>query len=157
MKAISLIQPWASLIALGHKRIETRSWSTNYSGALAIHASKGFPGWAKAFAAEERELGRLPDKLPRGAIVAVAQLVDVRKTEELALEISGLERRLGDYSFGRFGFVFKEICPLSEPVSCRGALSLWQPDNATFIKVVGRMKEPSTKGGHDEDREKEAR
>jgi hypothetical protein len=40
MKAITLYQPWATLVAMGKKRIETRSWSTNYRGPLAIHAGK---------------------------------------------------------------------------------------------------------------------
>lgn len=40
MKAITLWQPWASLIACGAKTIETRSWGTPYRGPLAIHASK---------------------------------------------------------------------------------------------------------------------
>ncbi len=40
MKAISILQPWASLVALGHKKIETRSWNTKYRGELLIHASK---------------------------------------------------------------------------------------------------------------------
>lgn len=39
-KALTLHQPWASLIALGVKTIETRSWSTKYRGPLAIHAGK---------------------------------------------------------------------------------------------------------------------
>lgn len=38
MKAITLMQPWATLVAIGAKRLETRSWSTNYRGPLAIHA-----------------------------------------------------------------------------------------------------------------------
>jgi hypothetical protein len=37
---LTLHQPWASLIALGVKTIETRSWSTKYRGPLAIHAGK---------------------------------------------------------------------------------------------------------------------
>lgn len=40
MKAITLYQPWATLVAIGEKRIETRSWSTKYRGPLAIHVSK---------------------------------------------------------------------------------------------------------------------
>jgi hypothetical protein len=40
MKALTLYQPWATLVAIGAKRIETRSWSTNYRGPLAIHAGK---------------------------------------------------------------------------------------------------------------------
>lgn len=37
---ISLWQPWASLIAIGAKQIETRHWATRYRGPLAIHAAK---------------------------------------------------------------------------------------------------------------------
>ena len=39
MKVISLLQPWASLVVAGHKKIETRSWNTKYRGPLLIHAS----------------------------------------------------------------------------------------------------------------------
>jgi activating signal cointegrator 1 len=39
MKVLTLHQPWASLVALGVKTIETRSWSTKYRGPLAIHAA----------------------------------------------------------------------------------------------------------------------
>lgn len=40
MKTLSLLQPWASLVAEGLKRVETRAWRTSYTGPLAIHASK---------------------------------------------------------------------------------------------------------------------
>ncbi len=40
MKAITIHQPWASLIVVGAKRFETRSWETKYRGPIAIHASK---------------------------------------------------------------------------------------------------------------------
>lgn len=39
MKALTLWQPWAALVAAGVKTIETRSWGTDYRGPLAIHAS----------------------------------------------------------------------------------------------------------------------
>lgn len=38
-RAITLHQPWASLVALGIKTIETRSWPTKYRGRLLIHAA----------------------------------------------------------------------------------------------------------------------
>lgn len=44
MKVLTLHQPWASLVALGVKTIETRSWSTSYRGPLAIHAGASFRG-----------------------------------------------------------------------------------------------------------------
>lgn len=43
MKALTLTQPFATLVAIGAKKIETRSWNTNYRGLLAIHAAKNIP------------------------------------------------------------------------------------------------------------------
>ena len=43
MKAITVIQPWASLLAEGAKLYETRSWKTNYRGEILIHAGKKDP------------------------------------------------------------------------------------------------------------------
>ena len=40
MKTLTFLQPWATLVALEAKRIETRSWRTSYRWPLAIHASK---------------------------------------------------------------------------------------------------------------------
>jgi hypothetical protein len=40
MRAISLWQPWATLIAIGAKSVETRSWATPFRGELVIHAAK---------------------------------------------------------------------------------------------------------------------
>lgn len=84
MKALTLTQPWATLVAIGAKRIETRSWSTSYRGPIAIHAAKGFPreDRQECFRSPFREalLGgqiRTVALLPRGAVVATARLVDV--------------------------------------------------------------------------------
>lgn len=52
MKTISLWQPWASLVAIKAKRIETRSWYTSYRGPLAIHAAKVFPKWVHELCCE---------------------------------------------------------------------------------------------------------
>lgn len=40
MKAITLKQPWATLIAEGLKEYEFRSWKINYRGEILIHAGK---------------------------------------------------------------------------------------------------------------------
>lgn len=86
MKALTLHQPWASLIAIGAKRIETRSWSTDYQGLLAIHVAKTFPVEARTFVrhpdVSDALAGRVPlhrdwAALPVGAVVATARLVDV--------------------------------------------------------------------------------
>lgn len=59
MRCISLHQPWASLIALGAKRIETRSWDTSYRGPLAIHAAK------KRFGLDSPTADFIRDEIPR--------------------------------------------------------------------------------------------
>ena len=125
IRGLTIRQPWASLIAEGHKRIETRSWSTNHRGLLAIHAAKAFPQDAMRFAQEERALGRLPARIPRGAIIAVARLHSVIGCHEAAWQISGLERHLGDYGAGRYAWYLEDVMALEEPLPCCGALSLW--------------------------------
>jgi hypothetical protein len=125
IRAISLWQPWATAIALGNKRIETRHWSTPYRGEIAIHAAKRFDADQREFSMVERALGRLPDRLPFGAIVAVASLIDVRRSEELKLSVSALERLYGNYEANRFGWLLQDIRPLSQPVGCAGRQSMW--------------------------------
>jgi hypothetical protein len=84
MKAITVWQPWAALLACGAKKYETRSWATNYRGPIAIHAAK------KPFNTDpyfDRELYHfadalgLPDiysfdTLPLGCVIATAELVN---------------------------------------------------------------------------------
>lgn len=125
LKALSLTQPWASAVILGNKKIETRSWRTNYTGTIAIHAAKGFPKWAREFAETERAFGRIPGRLPFGAIIGIVTVNGCQRTEDTAPYISGLERLYGDYSPGRWAWLLTEISPFDDPIPCKGALSLW--------------------------------
>lgn len=125
--ALSLTQPWASAMALGVKRIETRSWSTALRGPLAIHASKGMPVWAKDFALVDAYpyLHHEPEWFPRGAIVATAILADVVPVERLRAGLSEREAFFGDYSDGRFGWIFEDVRAVGTPIPCNGALGIW--------------------------------
>lgn len=145
-RAISLLQPWASLIAVGAKRIETRAWPTKYRGPLAIHASYGDTKESRAFAQQPFVEGLLEAHdltwrdLPRGAIVAVAELTDcIRFTEDNVARIRELaefeaklgigspaELLLGDFSLGRYGFLLAKVRPLPEPIPAKGALGIWR-------------------------------
>lgn len=94
MRVLTLTQPWATAVALGSKRIETRSWKTSYRGPVAIQAAKGYNrgellhlgscwNWVGALWAAGARMGEgkpLEQLLPFGAIVAVAQLNDCRPT-----------------------------------------------------------------------------
>jgi len=125
LKALTLTQPWASLVAVGAKRWETRSWSTTYRGPLAIHAAKGFPGWAREFAEEAQiKCRHLPGALPLGAIVATCRLADVIHTDKGAP--TDVEDLFGDWSPGRYAWLLEDVAPLAQPVLARGALGLWE-------------------------------
>lgn len=128
MKALTLTQPWATLVALGHKRVETRSWSTKYRGPLAIHAAKGYPAYARGVAAAEyanpRGLLAPGTLLALGGIVARARLVDVRRTEEVVDRLSAQEQRLGNYAPGRFAWFLEDIDPTGM-IPAVGKLGLW--------------------------------
>lgn len=92
MKVLTLTQPWATLVAIGAKKIETRSWTTTYRGPLLIHAAAGLgPVGGKAGLVDLCEtepfkavLAPLwspgaffaPVSLPFGAIVAQCELLD---------------------------------------------------------------------------------
>jgi hypothetical protein len=60
MKALSIKQPWANMIATGQKTIETRLWPTDYRGPLLVVSSK------------------TPNIHPAGFALAIAELVDCR-------------------------------------------------------------------------------
>ena len=143
MKALSLIQPWATAIMIGNKKIETRSWRTSYRGRIAIHAAKSFLKWAREFAETERALGRIPDslfpRLPFGMIIGFATIVGMRRTEDLEQEITALERLYGDYSSGRWGWILTDILPLPQPIPCKGALSLWEVPRDIIFEPTPRI------------------
>lgn len=97
MLALSLFQPWASLMAGGKKRIETRSWpfGGKLPAIIAIHATKTMPAEVAQMVVitEEGRIFRdalaecgygVPDvrayaqfdALPMGAVVAIGRLVE---------------------------------------------------------------------------------
>ena len=74
MKGLTIRQPWATLVARGRKRIETRGYRTSYRGPVLIHAGAAKPEPSSRGAVQVIGPGLF---LPLGAVVAVAELVDV--------------------------------------------------------------------------------
>lgn len=139
MKAISLWQPWASAIPLQLKRIETRGWSTNVRGRIAIHAAKRWTKEEKQFHAARRRAGdALPEVLPLGALVGTALLVRVATTESLVHTVSALEQMYGNYEAGRFGWILKDIVALPEPIPFNGRQGFFSVPDDLFPEEARR-------------------
>lgn len=142
MKAITIKQPWATLIALGEKQFETRSWQTKHRGPIAIHAGKSIDkdacedSWIKGVLAEHGV--KSWKQLPTGVVLATVNLEEcfkvgatlchasVLRAGELLKKINGLEVAFGDYTEGRFAWELTNLQVLPEPVPAKGQLSLWE-------------------------------
>jgi activating signal cointegrator 1 len=138
---ITLWQPWASLIALGEKKIETRSWPVhkNYRGPLAIHASAKVPGWARELWGQEPFLSALKEQatVPVGAIIAVCNLTDcVRITREYRYTLTDQELAFGDYTPGRYAWILKDVHVLKAPIQIKGRQGLWSWDATPHLVTI---------------------
>lgn len=143
MKALSLWQPWASLVACGAKAVETRGWRTSYRGALLVHAAKAMERGAIALCFDEPFRSALaaagvtrPGDLPFGAIVAVCTLAECLPVERVLFGLSDRERAFGDYRPGRFAWRLENVWAI-EPVPWRGAQGLFDvPGDAVEAAIV---------------------
>ena len=149
MKAITLYQPWATLVAIGAKKIETRSWNTNYRGPLAIHAGKN----TKFIKGDEAVLDEEPfysilmedsvwhlEIMPLGCIVATCNLVHVKEMNELHVFpacksyaykgrewlLNKQERSFGYYAVGRFMWLLDDVIMLPKPIPAKGSMGFWE-------------------------------
>ena len=156
LRGLTLTQPWASLMAIGAKKIETRSWYTNHRGLVAIHAAKTWPRWAVEYCFTEpftkplltAGIRKLAD-MPIGAIVAVGKITDARCTETimdhwrrdgfLELGVAFREPAFGDYSPGRYGWIFTDIKRLRKPVPCTGSQGLWRVPREITAQVYAQI------------------
>lgn len=170
IKAISLWEPWASLIATGAKTVETRSWHTKYRGELLICAAKKRDKESlELLKKAEFANGLMPlimnkpatnesqcvfkiheavnkatlEVLNFGKAVAIVEMYDCIKTEDFLFayaigeESEEMENEIefGDYSDGRFAWLFKNIRRIKEPFPVKGSQGFFNvelPENIEF-------------------------
>ena len=146
MKAISLHQPWASLIAAGIKTVETRSWKPPdalIGQRIAIHAAKrkitGQYQWFNAFAVAVKAIGpNGASDCPLGMVVATAVLrkaVKVERVQDGKAYWKGYFHEgsipmdtYGDFTPGRWLWFLKDIERLPEPIPATGHQGFWNLD-----------------------------
>ncbi len=129
MRALSLWQPWATLVAIGAKKWETRSWPVEFRGQLAIHAAKKRDIESLCLVnTEPFETALKGHGLPLGVVLCTVDVLNCFTTTH-ALEnglISDTERAFGDYSPGRYCFELGNLKCFSAPVPARGMQRIWK-------------------------------
>lgn len=129
MKVISIKEPFASFIKEGYKKIETRSWKTNYRGELFIHASG--KNIAKKFL-KNKYIVSLTNELNMnyGNIICRGILVDCVYMDEDFLNLmkkNENEFNLGLYEIGRYAWILEDVEPIY-PIPAKGKLNIWNYD-----------------------------
>lgn len=155
MKALTLWQPWASLIAHGVKTIETRSWAPPLSlvgQRIAIHAA------ARRVDSKDRLWNRLAadalsldsyyvsaetsmrNNLPRGQVLCTARLTGAWQVafHDPCGGEDGVPYAMcddarggvptdpwGDFSVGRWLWFLDDIHVFDEPIPARGGQRIW--------------------------------
>lgn len=154
MNVISLWEPWASAVALGTKKIETRGWHTAYRGPLLIHAAKRRviselmdllqeEYWLKALEPLGATADEIIPKLSFGSIIARVDMVGCTRTEDMNWKDFGLYRGrdynqtameldLGNYSPGRYGLFLENPIRFSTPIP-------WKARQGKIIKVTDQI------------------
>ena len=145
MKALTIKEPWASLIINGYKTYEFRSWKTNYRGKILIHAGKSL----------ERDMGKrfkeynLEYKC--GYIIGEAYLADVILVDK---KLNDELKRIDPLVYGhsnhieKYAWKLDNIIKYDKPIETKGKLGLWnytEPimihlDNEWFLKIKNKSK-----------------
>ena len=137
MKALTIHQPYAELIAKGEKFVENRAWKTNYRGPLAIHAGKSRE-WFKN--------GDQPDNYLFGAVIAVGNLVaclPLKGMQEMSPKQRIWEAQLtiGDilqhsHTQGPYCWIIKSVSRI-EPIFINGNQGLWNWSGDITLEIMG--------------------
>lgn len=129
MKAITIKQPWATLIAEGYKEYEFRTWKTKYRGDILIHAGKGIDKKAM------ERFKHLNLEYPVGKIIAKAIITDCVKVDDRLRDVlakkdpivyKGVINKTSN-DWDGYGFKLENIEKIN-PIEVNGKLSLWDYD-----------------------------
>lgn len=137
-RALTVKQPWASLIATGAKTVENRTWpipaTWKPAGPLLIHAGMGTDrgAWERLMLRDDLAKHGIHGNLPHGAVLAVARTVSCHQarwgccTNPYA-EPDGWHWALDD------------VTRLAEPITATGHLGLWHPDEQLLAAAAKQL------------------
>ncbi len=130
VRALTIHEPYASLIIAGIKRFETRGRKTNVRGPLAIHAAK------KPMSEEGKKLAEEYGIIPQyGMVLGTVELAyclsiisedkAVYLDDGLDLQINKWEREFGWFEKGRFAWEMRVVEKFEKPIPAKGQQGFW--------------------------------
>lgn len=135
MRALTLTEPWATLMMLGQKRIETRSWPLPQfmvGQDCVIHSARSMPRWAFDLCSQQPFRDALHPlgvyaypELNRGKGLCVVKFIGCRRTEDVREQLDAKELAFGDYSDGRYALMTEFVERWGEPTPAVGHLGFW--------------------------------
>lgn len=141
MKALTLWQPWASLVAFEEKKVETRIWATKYRGLLAIHAaakmppewlgasrfSEGFQQAARAVHLRRQwgPFGWNGNENTLGCVLCIVKLISIEPAAAVRDHLDIQERTFGNYDDGRYAWLLEFVERFETPIPAKGNRMLW--------------------------------
>jgi hypothetical protein len=127
VRVLTVRPPYSDAIAHLGKNVENRSWRTDYRGPIAIHAGRRVDRAGIAIVERRYGLrGALPERLYRGGVVAIADLVDVHPAADCWEQLED-----GDWVMcsawaeqAGYHWVLANVRPLADPFGLQGSLGL---------------------------------
>ncbi len=146
MKAITILQPFAQLIVIGEKHLETRKWETSYTGPLLIHAGKASSNIElQNFPLNNFEPGMTLHQLAQmrtlnsGVILGIVDLHACLTHDDLqgshSYYLTPLEKLVGFFGPGWCAWELKNPRTFKTPIPCRGNMGIWDTP-ASFDQVL---------------------
>ena len=121
MQALTIKQPWASLIINGYKKYEFRSWKTNYRGKILIHAG---------LSTEKKEQQYFSDynlNYINGAIIGEAYITDcILVDESFDKKLRTIDKNVyKNNHIDNYAWKLENIKIYDNPIYIKGKLGLW--------------------------------
>ncbi len=149
MKAITIWQPWADLIVLGYKQIETRSWPGYCTGPIAIHAAKFRKLPHEVYESIAQAIGITPENYkgswldlleqgePAERFGAILGTADLQQAMPTTLTIaSPMEQALGNFLPGRYAWPLKNVTALRTPIPYKEKQGIWEIPAPPFGPMI---------------------
>lgn len=127
MRMLTLKEPFATLISLKIKTIETRSWKTKYRGEMYIHVGLKRPNYVY----KSNDFKKIADKYQYnnfGYVICKCKLVDcIEMTEKYIEDVKKnnyINYICGEYKVGRFAWILEDI-EIIDKFPAKGRLGIW--------------------------------